>query len=109
MHDARCRHGAYQLETVQISANAIEQPLAASKENRNNADQHLIDEAGGEKLLRDVRAAAQADGGLFEAIFDAWERRRKTCCGSRIRISGSTPITISGSIRSAWSAGSTDT
>src|SRR5688500_17350639 len=37
MHDARCRHGANQLETVQIGANAIEQPLAAAKENRDEA------------------------------------------------------------------------
>ena len=61
MHDARCRHGAYQLETVQVGAYAIEQPLAAAKENRNDADQHFINEAGGEKLLRDVRAAAESD------------------------------------------------
>jgi uncharacterized protein len=58
------------------------------------------------QLRRDFLIHAERDG---QAIFDAWERRRRSCCGLRNRISGSMLITISDSVRNAWLVGSTGT
>src|SRR5919106_6567842 len=55
----RRRDRPNELEAVQIVANAVEEPLPASKEDRCEIDLHLVDEPGREVLLRHLRATGQ--------------------------------------------------
>src|SRR5215510_9414901 len=54
----RCGDGPHELEPMQLD-DAIEQPLTAAEERRHDADFHLVNEAGREKLLCGIRAAGQ--------------------------------------------------
>src|SRR6266542_518394 len=56
---------SHEFEAVQVVADAVEQSLSAAEERRREIDFHLIHEAGGEILLRGVRASGE--GYVFTA------------------------------------------
>ena len=66
-----------ELEPVQI-AHAIEEPLAGAEKRRHEIDDHLVDEAGSEILLRGFRATAERD--ILARLRRAWRDRALARC-----------------------------
>ena len=76
----------HELETVQIVTDALEKPLSAAEERWHQVDLHLIDEIGGEILLRRTRSAGECDilaargtARLLERRLDARRDEREGC------------------------------
>jgi hypothetical protein len=71
------------VRTVQVVADAVEQPLAAAARRRRAVDRHRVDQTGGEALLNRARGARERDvptvGGaspLVERQLDAEQHER---------------------------------
>lgn len=64
----------HEIETVQLVADAIEQPLTAAEERRHQVDLHLVHETGRENLLWGARPA----GKRYILSSGRPARRRKT-------------------------------
>src|SRR5204863_5671258 len=59
VHNLWRSDGPYQLQAAEIVVNAVEQALAAAKQNWSEADHHFVEEPGGEVLLCCSSATSQ--------------------------------------------------
>ena len=61
MNDPRRGNSVHQRQSVQIIAQAREEPLAAAKQHRHQVELHLVHQAGRQILLGGLRAPAKGD------------------------------------------------